>query len=142
MRIELAAGTAALVVDAAAGGRARSWRVGDHELLGAAHDPVGSSPVGWGMYLMAPWPGRLRANTVAHGATSHQMPASAGGWALHGTVLDRAWDVEQPVVSHDDGSVSAVLSVRLAPRQTPGRGRAGSAPPGCCGRAPCRPPSS
>ena len=107
---------------------ARSWRVGGHELLGAGHDPVGSSPIGWGMYLMAPWPGRLRANTVAHGAASHQMPASAGGWALHGTVLDRAWDVEQPDVSHDDGSVSAVLSVRLgAPADAwpwPGRVRA------------------
>jgi galactose mutarotase-like enzyme len=113
MTLELASGTARLVVEPAAGGRARSWLAGGYELLGAADGPAGASPVGWGMYLMAPWPGRLRGNTVGHRGGRHPMPASSGGWALHGTVLDRAWEVEQPAVGHDDGSVSAVLSVRL-----------------------------
>ena len=45
------------------------------------------------MYPMGPWAGRLRDNTLSHAGRDWPMPINYEQWALHGTVLDRAWVV-------------------------------------------------
>ncbi len=107
MGIRLAAGDARVVLDPAQGARATSWQVAGTELLGHAHDEGASTPVGHGMYVMAPWAGRLRDSTLRHGGAEHPMPVDGTGWALHGTVLARTWTVDEV---HAD---RAVLSVPL-----------------------------
>lgn len=78
-----------LTLDPEHGGRAVSWRVRGHELL--HHE--GDDPVEHGMYPMAPWAGRIRGNRVDGPDGPHLLPETHAGWALHGTVLDRAVDV-------------------------------------------------
>ncbi len=94
MTLELTAADARLTVEPEAGARAATWSVAGTELLGHADGAGASTPVGWGMYVMAPWPGRLRDNAVRFDGQRYPMPAGPSGWALHGTVLDRAWQVE------------------------------------------------
>jgi aldose 1-epimerase len=89
--VRLASSRAALVLAAASGGRATSLVVDGLELL--AHDSPDAA-VGWGWYPMAPWPGRLRDNTLVHSGRSYPMPPSFDGWAIHGTVYDVSWTVE------------------------------------------------
>ena len=93
MTLELA-GDARLTVDPGAGARAAAWSVAGTELLGYADGAGASTPVGWGMYVMAPWPGRLRDNTVRFDGQRYPMRPGSAGWALHGTVLHRSWEVE------------------------------------------------
>jgi aldose 1-epimerase len=107
--VGIAAGDTRVLVDPEAGGRAVSWQVGDLELLGRGDGPVARTAVGWGMFVMAPWAGRLRDNTLRYGGGSYPMPVDGSGWALHGTVLGRAWAV-------DDAQPDRVeLSVPLQP---------------------------
>ena len=87
--LRLSAGDATITVDPAVGGRLVSWRVGDLELLGGVSDVAEE----YGCYPMAPWPGRLRGNAVAFAGTRLQLPLTYGGWAIHGTVLAKRWDV-------------------------------------------------
>ena len=56
--IELRDGPAALTIDPDHGGRLASLTVAGRELL-VPHS-AGVSAIGWGCYLMVPWPGRLR----------------------------------------------------------------------------------
>jgi len=107
--VRLVAGDACVVVDPQVGGRATSWQVGGVELLGHAHDAGATTPVGHGMYVMAPWAGRLRDSTLRYDGAAHPMPVDATGWALHGTVLDRPWTVDVAAVDR------AELSVPLEP---------------------------
>jgi aldose 1-epimerase len=92
-------------VDPAEGGRATSWTVGGRELL----DHHGDDPVEHGMYAMAPWAGRLRDNVVAWGGRQHDLPATYGPWALHGTCVARPATVLEHVQEDD----SARLVLRL-----------------------------
>lgn len=95
-----------LVIDPSAGGRAVSWQVDGHELL--AHH--GDDPVEHGMYPMAPWAGRLRANEVATSSGTLALPATYGPWALHGTVLDRATVIVEQ--QHGEGLAEVSLAAR------------------------------
>lgn len=83
--VNLASGEISLVIDPDLGGRATSWQVGGLEILAAE----GSSPVGFGMYPMAPWAGRLMHDTVSFNRSNWPMPVTYEGRALHGIVLDR-----------------------------------------------------
>ncbi len=123
MTLHLAAGAAHLILDPASGGRAVSLVVDGHELLVAASGAA--APVSYGMYVMAPWPGRLRDNVIAFEGERHRFAPNMEGWAIHGLVLDRTWEVER-VGPHDgDGSIEAVLGIDLAePWPWPGRLRA------------------
>ena len=76
-------------IDEADGGRAVSWRVGEHELLGAN----GVHPIDYGMYPMAPWAGRIRDNLVSVGGVTHSLPVNFEPWAIHGLVLSERFDV-------------------------------------------------
>lgn len=78
-----------LEIDEAQGGRATSWRVGEHELLGArsSHD------IEHGMYPMAPWAGRIAGNAVARHGTRVSFPVNFAPWAIHGLVLHEPMNV-------------------------------------------------
>lgn len=78
-----------LAFDPALGGRACSWTVQTDspsddttdgtwlELLTRHSD----APIDHGMYVMAPWAGRIAGNAVG----AHLIPANFGPWAIHGT---------------------------------------------------------
>ena len=92
--IELRDGPAALTIDPDHGGRLASLTVAGRELL-VPHS-AGVSAIGWGSFLMAPWPGRLRdAELDWEGRT---LPAPSGrsavtrstAWSTTG-----AWTVER-----------------------------------------------
>lgn len=85
----LEGGGARVTVDPGAGARLRSWVVDGVELLARR----GDAPQEHGCYLMAPWAGRVRGNVVAAGSREHALPPTYDGWAMHGTVLDRTWEV-------------------------------------------------
>ena len=87
---EISDGRQRLVFDLALGGRATSWTVqGDDgrvlELLTRHSD----ADIDHGMYVMAPWAGRIRGNAVG----AHLLAANFGPWAIHGTVPWRPVEV-------------------------------------------------
>lgn len=72
-----------LVIDLGVGARAVSWQAAGHELLTS----IGEHPIHYGMYPMAPWAGRLRANTYL----GNLMPVNFAPWAIHGVFLTEAF---------------------------------------------------
>lgn len=78
-----------LEIDIDHGGRAVSWWVGDHQLLGSnsAH------AIDHGMYPMAPWAGRIRGNALRLRESSYVFSENFAPWAIHGLVLDEPFDV-------------------------------------------------
>ena len=101
--IHLAAGGATADVDPAAGGRLVSLVVGGHERLVTE----GDGPTMWDCFPMAPWAGRVRNGRFRWAGVDHQLPLRLPPHAIHGTVLDRPWDVVA-----DDGT-GATLRVGL-----------------------------
>jgi aldose 1-epimerase len=93
--IVLARDDATLRIDPAQGGRIASLVVGGHELLiTEAHGPLW-----WGCYPMAPFAGRIRDGRFRFQGRRYQLPLSMPPNAIHGTVLDRPWEV---AVSSDE----------------------------------------
>jgi aldose 1-epimerase len=80
---------ATLTVDPVHGGRLASLLVGGHELLVTA----GDGPIWWGSYPMAPFAGRIRWGRFPFRDRIFDVPRALPPNAIHGTVLDRAWDV-------------------------------------------------
>lgn len=91
----LRAGPATLRVDRGRGGRLASLLVHGHELLVTAGPGGGADPFLWGCFPMAPVAGRLRGGRFRWGGATHQLPTNHGGHAMHGTVYDRRWLIEQ-----------------------------------------------
>ena len=89
-----------------AGGRLASLVVGGRELLVG---PAGleDRPIGWGCYLMAPWPGRLADGRFTWQGRTMQLPRTHGRHAIHGLVWDRPWTVD------DQSPTSATLACAL-----------------------------
>ena len=104
---------ASIRIDPALGGRLVSWVVGDLELLGGRSDV----PEEYGCYPMAPWAGRVRDNHLRWAGAEHDLPATYCGWAMHGTVLAKCWDVVEVSDAH------VALVTELGPTW-PWRGRA------------------
>ena len=110
--ITLSSPTASVRVDPAAGGRIASFAVDDLELLVGGAD----SATDWGCYVMAPFAGRLRHGRFRFNGEEHQLPRNLPPHAIHGTVYDRPWTVD------DADGASAVLSCDLGPEWPfPGR---------------------
>jgi aldose 1-epimerase len=110
----ITAGPAALTLEPAAGGRIAALAVDGIGLLRAS----GPSTVTWGCYPMVPWAGRLRDGILAWNGAQYRLPTHlAPPHALHGTALERAWDL----VQLDERS--ATMAVDLAP-EWPFGGRA------------------
>lgn len=92
--VELVAADAATAVDLERGGRLASLRVGGLELLVTSPNDNDRS-MGWGSFLMAPWPGRLAGGRLAWRGTELQLLRNHGRHAIHGTVFDRPWRLER-----------------------------------------------
>ena len=120
---ELRAGGSAAAVDAEAGGRLASLVVAGEERLVTS----GDGPTQWGCFPMAPWAGRVRDGRFRWAGVEHQLPLRLPPHAMHGTALDRRWEV---VASDDRGLAMeidlgpdwpwpgrAVHEVRLAPHR-------------------------
>lgn len=54
----------------------------------------GMGSIMWGCYPMAPFAGRIRDGTFSFQGREVHLPRTMSPHAIHGTVLDRAWDVE------------------------------------------------
>lgn len=91
-RFVLEVADAQLTVDAGAGGRIASLVALGHELVLTD----GAGPLWWGCYPMAPFAGRIRNGLLEVDGRRYQLERNLPPHAIHGTVLDRAWDV----VSH------------------------------------------
>jgi aldose 1-epimerase len=87
--IVLEADEVRLTIEPAAGGRFASLVVAGHELL-VTH---GDGPIWWGCYPMAPFAGRIRDGRFRFRGQTYQLPLTMPPNAIHGTVLDRRWDV-------------------------------------------------
>ena len=123
----LTAGSTTLRVDRAHGGRLASLVVEGHELLVRPEPGQPPDPLLWGCYPMAPFAGRVRGGRFRWGGKVHQLEANYGGHAMHGTVFDVRWLIEQA----DDGYLRlrapldprwpfpgwAVQEIALAPRR-------------------------
>ena len=88
-RIVLESADARLTIDPAAGGRFASLVVGGHELLVTE----GDGPIWWGCYAMAPFAGRIRDGRFRFRGRGYRLPLTMPPNAIHGTVLDRRWEV-------------------------------------------------
>lgn len=89
-----------------AGGRLASLVVGGRELLVGAAGRL-DRPIGWGCYLMAPWPGRLEDGRFEWRGRTIQLPRTHGRHAIHGLVWNRPWAIEARAASH--ASLSCAL---------------------------------
>lgn len=85
----LTAGAARVELAPEAGGRVASVQVDGVELL--VTDRAGG-PLRWGIYPMVPFAGRIRHGRFEFQGRVHELPAWFEGHAIHGTVLDEAWD--------------------------------------------------
>lgn len=90
--IELNAGPARVTVRPEAGGRLSSVCLAGLDLVVTEPEANGDA-LGWGVYPMAPWAGRVRNRRFRHGERVHRLPPELGPHALHGTVFRRPWDV-------------------------------------------------
>jgi aldose 1-epimerase len=88
-RLELAAPGVSAVVDLVAGGRLASLVVDGRELLKTA----GDGPIAWGSFPMVPFAGRLRDGLLTFEGVEHRLPVGLPPHAIHGTVLERHWDL-------------------------------------------------
>lgn len=104
-RLVLGTTDAELTVDLAAGGRFASLVADGHELLLTD----GPGPIWWGCYPMAPFAGRIRDGRLTFKGEQHQLERNMPPHAIHGTVLDRPWDV----VAH--GPDNLQLEIDLGP---------------------------
>ena len=103
--ITLTTGVATLAIDPAAGGRLASLVVDGLELLVTAADGA----TDWGCFVMAPFAGRVRNGRFNFKGTEHQLPRNLPPHAIHGTVFDRPWTVEEQEPDR------ALLSCTLGP---------------------------
>jgi aldose 1-epimerase len=87
--IHLEAGGATATIDPGAGGRLASLVVGGSERLVTE----GDGPTMWGCFPMAPWAGRVRDGRFRWAGVERQLPLRLPPHAMHGTVLDRPWEV-------------------------------------------------
>lgn len=98
-------GAARVAVDLEHGGRIAQITVDGIDLL---VDPPADSErdgsVAWGSYPMAPWAGRIRDGVFTWFGTTHQLirnqddsgvGAAGRQHAMHGTVLGRAWTIDE-----------------------------------------------
>lgn len=106
-------GATAVSLDLAAGGRVADLELADLSVV--AHVDS-DSPVHWGSFVMAPWAGRIRNGRFEFDGRSYLLPRNWEQHAIHGTVLDRPWDVTEATAD------SAVLECSLDDRW-PWRGR-------------------
>lgn len=118
--LHLATGDDHVTIEPAAGGRITSAVLGGAERLittppGAAAPEI--APFQWGMFVMAPWAGRIADGVLEWEGATHHL-ATVAGHALHGTTVHAEWEL----VDADEGT--AELAVDLDGGGWPFGGRA------------------
>lgn len=83
-------------IDVDHGGRAVSWWIGEHQILGAKS----AHPIDHGMYPMVPWAGRIRGNELRRDGASYGFSENLAPWAIHGLVLNEPFTVLEHGESH------------------------------------------
>lgn len=101
--IALSAGAARVEIDEQHGGRIERLVVDGLDLL----VPPDVNDHDHGAFPMAPWAGRIRQGHFTFDGTDHQLPLNKPPHAIHGTVRDQAWTVD------DQSKASAVWSTVL-----------------------------
>lgn len=93
--LELANGDNRVRIDLDRGGRLASLEVEGLELLVGAEagDSDPRSSFLWGCYPMAPYAGRVRNGRFEWNGVQHQLELGMPPHAIHGSVLDRSWEV-------------------------------------------------
>jgi galactose mutarotase-like enzyme len=91
----LSAGSTILRVDPSHGGRLGSLVIDGHEVLVQPEPGRPADPMQWGCFPMAPFAGRTRGGRFRWGGTVHALTPNLGGHAMHGTVYDARWLIEQ-----------------------------------------------
>lgn len=104
-RLVLESADARLTIDPGAGGRFASLVVGGHELL----ITEGDGPIWWGCYPMVPFAGRIRDGRFRFRGRTYQLPLTMPPNAIHGTVLDRPWEVTGMAASGDRAELTTDL---------------------------------
>lgn len=113
--IELSVGRTAARIDPSCGARVADLVVDGVRVL-VTGDSSRDDPLDWGLYPMAPFAGRLRHGELPWRGDVHHLPLRRPPHAIHGTVLDVAWEVERRSAS------SCTLATPLvAPWPFPGR---------------------
>ena len=103
--LTLRAGDATATIDPEHGGRLASLTIGGFDVLRTSHD----DPERFGCFPMAPWAGRTRNGRFLFEGVEHHLPLNLPPHAIHGTVRDLAWMVE------DANPLRAWLSCDLGP---------------------------
>lgn len=95
-QVRLATSTASAVVDVEHGGMLVSIATAGRELL--AQGQVEGQPIRpipeHGSFLMAPWVAELYLGRLSFRGETYQLPTNVGRHAVHGLVMNGAWDVE------------------------------------------------
>jgi galactose mutarotase-like enzyme len=91
----LTAGPAMARVDRARGGRLASLQVRGHELLVQPDPDEPYDPLLWGCFPMVPFAGRVRGGRFRWHGVLHELAVTHAGHAMHGTLFDQRWMVEQ-----------------------------------------------
>lgn len=99
-RLRLSAPGVEMEVDLTTGGRLASLVVDGRELLVTE----GYGPIAWGSFPMVPFAGRVRDGRFTFRGRRYELPTEMPPHAIHGTVLDRRWDlVDDCTISTDLG---------------------------------------
>ena len=114
--VALRADAVRAVVDVERGGRVASLVIDGHEILVGPPDATDRS-IRWGLFVMAPWVGRLSGGRLHWGGSAIQLPRNHGRHAIHGLTFDRAWQVDRREAA------SSELSIELDRGRWPFGGR-------------------
>lgn len=87
--ITLTSGALSATINPDDGARISSFRVNNTEFL----TPYASDPLGWGMYPMVPFAGRVRNAQFVFNGLTHDLPTNAEPHSIHGTTYARAWRI-------------------------------------------------
>lgn len=88
--LRLHAGSSSVVVDADAGGRLSSLKVGELQLL-VVEPALGT--LQWGSYPMVPWAGRIRGGKFEFGGIAYELPCNIPPHSAHGVGFVSQWTV-------------------------------------------------
>lgn len=102
--ISLTAGSARVDIDEVHGGLIERLQVGGLDLL----VPSEQHEHNYGAFPMAPWAGRIRNGVFMFDGVEHQLPINKAPHAIHGTVRNQRWTVQQ------ESPTEAVWAVALA----------------------------
>jgi len=80
-----------LQIDPLHGGRIVSWQIESVDVLAPAED----HPIRGGMYVMAPWVGRLKDASVTYNKRQYPQPHNYKQWAIHGSMPFSPCDVSR-----------------------------------------------